>query len=110
MRLPLTVFLNKLYKSLIADKESDTDRFGYASYRAELHAIGWGFSSGFYAGFTGQYNSLTVSVGWLLTRSADKKMPGYIPWGRDLVKESGYVVTHAIVGLISGLLIKSMIQ
>lgn len=109
MKPPITAILERVYQTILADKESNTGRDGYASYRAEWHSLAWGLACGFLSGVTGDWMFLIAGVGWLFTRAGDRGVPKRIPWGKQLVKESGYVVGHAGVGLLIGILVNNLL-
>lgn len=108
--------LNKLKKAVLkledrftATNESDTIDNGYLSYRAEWHSAAWGFAVGFLAVLTGQINWLVLGIGWLFTRGADGKVPGYIPYPNQFIKESGYLIGHCVAGAFAAALINLLL-
>lgn len=94
-----------LYNRILADEEGGAGPTGYLSYRAEWHSALWGLGTGFIAGVTGQWWILVAGIGWMFTRAADRNVPGYIPYPKQFVKESGYVVGHAVGGSVLGVVV-----
>jgi hypothetical protein len=95
-----------IQKTLLADSEAESERNGYLSWRGEWHAAAWGFSVALIAVLTGQWQILVAGVGWLFTRAGDKKAPGWLPYPRQFVKESGYLIGHAAGGVLVGIVLK----
>lgn len=94
-----------IYNRILADTEEDSEASGYLSHKAEWHSALWGLGTGFISGVTGQWWILVASIGWIFTRAADREVPDYIPYPKQFVKESGYVVGHALGGAILGLVV-----
>lgn len=94
-----------IYNRILADSEGDSEATGYLTHKAEWHSALWGLSVGFISGVTGQWGILLAGVGWLFTRAADSDVPDYIPYPKQFVKESGYVLGHALAGSILGVVV-----
>lgn len=94
-----------IYNRILAKDEGESEGNGYLSTRAEWHSALWGLSVGFVSGVTGQWGILFAGVGWLFTRAADRNVPDYIPYPKQFVKESGYVLGHALGGSILGVVV-----
>lgn len=96
-------WLRDIYNRILADDESESEASGYLSHRGEWHSAAWGFAAGFVAFATGHPEFLAVAVGWIFTRSADRKIPGIVPYPSQLKKEPLYVIAHVIPGAALGL-------
>jgi hypothetical protein len=92
-----------IHARLTADSERATEAEGYLSYRAEWHSAAWGFGVGLLAVALGRFELLAVGIGWLFTRGADGKVPEIVPYPKQFVNESGYVIGHAAAGIVVGL-------
>lgn len=94
--------IERIHSRVTADDESESEGQGYLSTRAEWHSAAWGFSTAFLAIFLMQLWILMAAIGWIFTRAADDEVPDYIPYPEQFVKESLYVVAHAIAGIFAG--------
>lgn len=97
-----------IYDRILADDEGESVGDGYLSHKAEWHSALWGLSVGFVSGVTGQWAILLAGVGWLFTRAADSDVPDYIPYPKQFIKESGYVLGHALAGSILGVVVNTI--
>lgn len=95
-------FLRSLYERILADSESESGPDGYLSYRAEWHSAAWGFAAAFFAFAAGQSWLLTAAVGWVLTARNARDAPGYIPYPKQFLKESAYLLGHGLLGALLG--------
>lgn len=87
-----------------------TSSGGYISNRAEWHGALWGLGVGLIATLTGQWWIIIAGVGWMFTRAGDREVPGYIPYPKQFLKESGYVVGHLVGGVVLGVVIKFILN
>lgn len=95
------MILEWIQRTLLADSESDSAREGYLSWRGEWHAASWGFGVAFLAGVTGFLPLLVAGLGWLAT--SPNNAPGWLPYPKQFVKESGYMIGHAVPGVLVGI-------
>lgn len=93
----------RILASIFVDSESVSKRNGYLSWRGEWHAAAWGTGVGILTGVTGDITYITLGVGWLFTGAVDKKIPGFIPYPSQFIKESGYLIGHIPLGIVIGL-------
>jgi hypothetical protein len=84
----------------LANSESESNRSGYLSYRAEYHSAAWGVSVAILYIVTNNPIFLVGGLGWLVTRAADGEIPGYLPYGKQFAKESLYVLGHAAAVIV----------
>lgn len=99
-----------LYNRILAGSEGESSSNGYLSYRAEWHAAAWGVAVGFLYALTGDAMWITLGVGWLFTRGGDKEIPEYVPYPKQFMKESLYIIAHIPAGAAIGITIKMLIQ
>ena len=94
--------IRRIHSRVTADNESESEGEGYLSTRAEWHSAAWGFSTAFIAVFLMELWILVAAIGWIFTRAADDNVPNYVPYPKQIMKESLYVVAHAIAGIFAG--------
>lgn len=94
----------------LAPSESESDRDGYLSHRAEFHAAAWGLAVGALVTLTGQLALLAGTLGWLFSRGGDRKVPEYIPYPDQFRRESAYLVGHLFGGVVVGLVLRAVLQ
>lgn len=85
-----------------AEDESESKPDGYLTTRAEWHSAAWGFSVAFIAVFLMELWIIIAGIGWIFTRAADDSVPDYVPYPKQFMKESLYVIAHAILGIFVG--------
>lgn len=102
-------FLRGIYNRILADSESESEANGYLSYRAEWHAAAWGFAAFFTAFASGELALLAPAVGWILTARNARDAPGYIPYPKQFLKESAYLLGHGLAGAIVGLVVRGLL-
>lgn len=95
-------WIKRIYDRVTADDESESKAKGYLSTRAEWHSAAWGLSAGFISAVLLQFWILIAAIGWMFSRASDRKAPDYIPYPKQFLKESLYVIAHVVVGLIGG--------
>lgn len=107
----LREFAQWIQGRLLADSEAASEAEGVLSWRGETHAlITVGIPLGFLAVMTGRVELLGAALGWAL-RGGDSDLPIRLPYGRQLIKESGYLISGLAIGayaaqtLLSGSLI-----
>lgn len=105
LKQALMLLKNWAQNDFLANSEAKSERDGYLSYRAEWHAATWGVACAIIALVTGNIQSLSVGVGWLLTRGGDRKVPEIIPYPKQFMKESLYVIAHAAGTYVVGSLL-----
>lgn len=98
-----------LYDRFLAESEEDSSANGYLSYRAEWHSAAWGVAIGFLYAITGNPLWITFGAGWLFTRGADDQIPGYVPYPKQFLKESLYVIGHIPAGALIGIMLKFIV-
>lgn len=86
----------------LADSESESERQGYLSYRAEFHAAAWGFSVGVLYVITGNLWVLLGGIGWVFTGGSTSDPPRYLPYPKQFAKESLYMIGHAVGAILLG--------
>lgn len=101
--------LKQIYQRILADSESESENNGYLSWRGEWHAAAWGVSIGLLYALTNEPMFIIAGVGWLLTRAGDRKIPDYIPYPKQFVKESLYVIAHIPLGVVLGIVFTYLI-
>jgi len=99
--------LRRLYNRILAKSESDSEANGYLSYRAEWHAAAWGLASGILFALLQEPAVLVAGVGWVFTSPGDA--PDWLPYPRQFVKESLYLIGHAVAGVLIGLGIRAVL-
>lgn len=97
--------LMRLYRRFLAKSEQSREPDGYLSWRGEWHAAAWGLSVGILAAVTGMEIILALGVGWLFTSGIDGGIPGYVPYPGQFIKESLYVISHAVFGYVAVVLV-----
>jgi len=78
----------------LANSEAESNRSGYLSYRAEFHAAAWGVAAAIAYLVTKEPTVALLGIGWVFSRSADGKVPGWLPYPKQFAKESLYVAGH----------------
>lgn len=101
--------LKEIYNRILSDNESESEASGYLSTRAEWHSAAWGFSTAFLSIFFMRPEIFIASVGWMFTRAGDRKVPEFIPYKDQFLKESLYVFAHAIPGIALGYIARVVI-
>lgn len=102
-------WLTGLYERILADSEDDSEANGYLSHRAEWHSALWGFGAFFTAFVLGEPMLLSGAVGWVLTARNARDAPGYIPYPRQFLKESAYLLGHGLLGAVVGALARGLL-
>ena len=96
--------IGKLYERILADSESESEASGYLSWRGEWHAALWGFGAVFLAFSLAQPALLSGALGWVLTAKNARDVPAYIPYPRQFLKESAYLLGHGLAGAVVGIM------
>lgn len=101
--------IREIYRRILARSESAREASGYLSWRGEWHAAAWGFSAAFLAFAIGEIMILIAAIGWIFTRAGDREIPDYVPYPRQFIDESLYVIGHAVPGAILGIGVNALI-
>jgi len=86
-------------QDFLAPSESDSDRDGFLSYKAEWHALGWGFAAVFLATVTGQ-RELVAAVVLFLVTGQRKRATLNLPYPKQITKESAYALGAGVVAYL----------
>jgi hypothetical protein len=84
----------------LANSESESNREGYLSYRAEWHAAAWGVAVGVLFVVTGNLWILLGGVGWVFTSGQTSDPPRYLPYPKQFARESLYMIGHTTLIIV----------